>query len=148
MSTETDSPDTREFAIDDVITGVTGRLVSRRHVDALYDLYGFMTGERGLMTHQLPRAARECDEALREQFPDLVDFPIPDWDFEGKSREEALAVVTAWAEGVAAEHGPTRVVRRLAVADHTRIDPLTEFAMLRPDAAVIPVVLPDEESDL
>lgn len=137
---------TKEFPIDDVITGVTGRLVSRRHVAALYDLYGFMTGESGLMTHQLPRAADECEASLAAQFPEFVDFPIPDWNFKGVSWDEAMAVVTAWAESVAAEHGSTRLVRALDPMDHTRIGPLAELSMLRPDAAVIAVgIKPDQE---
>jgi hypothetical protein len=44
-----------------------------------------------------------------------------------------------------AEHGETREVAPLDPVDHTRIDPLTELAMMRPDAEVITVRLDAED---
>lgn len=58
------------FHISDVLTVTTGRLVSARHMDGVYDILNFLTGDE-LYTHQLPRAMRECEAFLRIQFPDL-----------------------------------------------------------------------------
>ena len=61
----------RQFELGDILSVTTGRLVSRRHVTALYDLMGFMTGEN-LMTHQLPRAMDACAPELIRQHPWLA----------------------------------------------------------------------------
>lgn len=61
---------TKQFHISDVLSITTGRLVSTRHMDGVYDILNFMTGDN-LFTHQLPRASDECKPYLLEQFPQL-----------------------------------------------------------------------------
>lgn len=61
---------TKSFHISDVLTVITGRLISTRHMDGVYDILSFMTGDN-LFTHQLPRAREECIPYLLEQFPQL-----------------------------------------------------------------------------
>jgi hypothetical protein len=60
----------KKFHISDVLSITTGRLVSTRHMDGVYDILNFMTGD-SLFTHQLPRANEECKPYLLEQFPQL-----------------------------------------------------------------------------
>lgn len=100
---------TSSFHIGDILSITTGRLVSPRHIDGVYDILNWMTGDN-LFTHQLPRAAGECAEWLAEQVR---------------------------------QHGETREVAPLAAEEHTYVDPFCELRMMKPDAEVIAVLLPD-----
>ena len=82
--------ETRTFHIGDILTITTGRLVSPRHVDGIYDILNFMTGDN-LFTHQLPRGMDECAPSLREQFPDLAAIVVPD-DLGSKEYNDALCI--------------------------------------------------------
>lgn len=128
--------ETREFHIGDVITVTTGLLVAPRHIDAIYDLCNFMTGE-SLMTHQLPRASRECEPTLREQHPDLcseIAPPISSW-------EEA----EAWLSTLYPKYGEMVTVRPLDSEDHTRIDPISEIKLRYPELPMIVVLVEEVE---
>ena len=61
----------REFHISDVLTITTGRLLSNRHVEGIYDILGHMTGEQ-LYTHQLGRASEACRPHLEKRYPMLA----------------------------------------------------------------------------
>lgn len=128
---------TKEFHIGDILSITTEILVSPRHIDGVHDILQWMTGEP-LWTHQLPRATGECAPALRQQFPDLAAVAVPD----GLNSEDE---VLAWLHEMEQQHGATRAVRCLAPQDHTSIDPITEFKMKQPDAAIIPVLRSDDE---
>ncbi len=58
----------RTFEIETVLTITTGRLVCP--IGDVYDILNFLTRDN-LMTHQLPRAGRECAPWLLRWFPDL-----------------------------------------------------------------------------
>lgn len=58
------------FPLGDVLSIVTGRLLSERHMGGVYEILNHMTGE-DLYTHQLVRAAEVCKPALLKQFPEL-----------------------------------------------------------------------------
>lgn len=135
------TPETREFHVGDILSAITGTLLSPRLIEGMYDLLGYMTGEP-LWTHQLPRASRECEPSLREQFPDLAAIEPPDWSDVPDG--ELARTVRAWLDGIVEQHGETRLVHPLAPTDHTSIDPLTELRMMRPDMPVITVVVVDE----
>src|SRR3989338_2928760 len=62
---------TKQFHLGDVLSIATNRLVSPRHIDGVYDILNFMTGDN-LFTHQLPRASDECKPYLVKQFPQLA----------------------------------------------------------------------------
>lgn len=59
---------TRKFHISDVLSITDVHLVSTRHMEGVYDILNFMTGQ-DLMTHQLPRAVGVCEPFLSEKFP-------------------------------------------------------------------------------
>jgi hypothetical protein len=131
---------TRPFNIGAILS-ITGEAMMC-DIGDIYDLLGWMTGE-SLMTHQLPRASRECEGFLRETFPDLANVDVPTWtempgwdrlDNDGKMR-----VITAWLDAVPGD--ASREVPRLPAEDHTHIDPLTELTMMRPDLPIIAVDL-------
>lgn len=119
---------TRAFHIGDVISVATGTLVSLRHMDGVYDLCNFMSGE-SLMTHQLVRVSRECEPSLRRQHPALLSETIPTIT----SRDEA----EAWLRTLYPTYGETVLVDALEPQDHTRIDPIAEIKMIRPGLTII-----------
>ena len=65
-----------KFHISDILTITTGRLVSTRHIDGVYSILNFMTGDN-LYSHQLPRAMQECKPWLLRQIPELVPCGVP-----------------------------------------------------------------------
>jgi hypothetical protein len=125
--------ETRTFHLGDVLTITTGRLVSPRHMDGVYDVLNFMTGDN-LFTHQLPRAMDECQGPLLAQHPDLAAIEVPHLDGE--------AEVVTWLAAQVERYGETRAVAPLAAEDHTYIDPLTEIRQVAPHAEVIVVKMP------
>lgn len=129
----------RTFALADILTITTGRLVSPRGVDAIYDVLNFMTGDN-LFTHQLPRAMGECAPAILAQHPDLASVKVPDGGWETD------AAVWSWALEQVGIYGQERELVPLAAEDHTSIDPLTELAMMAPNTPVITVALPDGDT--
>jgi hypothetical protein len=131
---------TKAFHLGDILSVTTERLVSPRRVEGVYDILGWMTGE-SLFTHQLPRACDECKGPLLAQHPDLAAIEVPE-DFGGKEG------VDRWLAEQVAVYGEYREVAPLAAEDHTRIDPLDELRMIRPDAEIITVVLPDDEPEV
>ena len=93
---------TKQFHLGDVLSITTGRLVSPRHIDGVYDILNFMTGDN-LFTHQLPRASDECKPYLVEQFPQLatteMDSAIADLSDALKSKSgkaQVEKVVADW----------------------------------------------------
>ena len=130
----------RTFHLGDVLTITTGRLVSPRHMDGVYDILNWMTGDN-LFTHQLPRAADECQGPLLAQHPDLAAVVAPD---SFGSRDEAEANVAAWLAVQVIVYGETREVAPLAAEDHTRMDPFTELRKMAPHAEIITVEVPGD----
>lgn len=127
---------TRTFHLGDILTITTGRLVTPRHMDGVYDILNFMTGDN-LFTHQLPRACDECQGPMLAQHPDLAGIEVPDLDGE--------AEVVAWLAVQVDRFGETREVAPLAADEHTHIDPLTEIRKMAPHAEIITVTVPGQE---
>jgi hypothetical protein len=131
---------TRTFHLGDILTITTGRLVSPRHVDGIYDILNWMTSDN-LFTHQLPRAMDECQGPLLSQHPDLAAISVPDDFGDGEHAEQAVG---NWLSEQVAVYGETREVAPLADDGHARIHPLAELrTMIRPDTEIIGVVIPD-----
>lgn len=123
--------ETKQFHIGDVLSVAPGKLVSPRHVEGVYDILNWMTGDN-LMTHQLPRASREAEPLLRATFPDLTSVDVPDTI---NSRETA----DAFLESLYPRFGEYVEVPKLPADDHTTVDPISELKMMRPDAPIIVV---------
>jgi hypothetical protein len=134
--------DTRTFHLGDILSVTTGWLVSPRHMDGIYDILNYMTGDN-LFINQLSRAVDECAPMLLAQHPDLAGVPVPD-SFGVGDEDSAKVAVDRWLAEQVAIYGETLAVAPLAAEDHTYIDPTTELrAMMRPDAKII-VVAGDE----
>ena len=121
--------ETKDFHIGTILSITTGRLLSLDHIGGVYDILGWMTGE-DLMTHQLPRASRECEAFLISQHPDLV-IDVPTITSE--------ADLIAFLGSLYPTLGEFRPVEPLPTEDHTHIDPIAEIRMMRPDAQIIVV---------
>ncbi len=112
------NPDSRDFDISDVLSITTGCLVSTRHIDGVYDILNFMTGE-SLFTHALPRASRICGPVLLQQHPQLAAVDASGVD------------TTNWQAWLAAQRqafGDTFTVQPLSSGEYESKNPLTELA--------------------
>lgn len=114
---------TKQYHLSDIISITTGRLVSTRHMDGVYDILNFMTGD-SLFTHQLPRAARECAPILLEQHPQLKD--INESECTTKNWQE-------WLDGLLKKYGEWLPVSPLKEGQHIRINPIAEAESMMGD---------------
>jgi hypothetical protein len=119
---------TKDFHLGDILTITTGRLVSPRHIEGVYDILGWMTGE-SLFTHQLPRVAKEACPVLLAAHPQLASVD--------KDAEINAGNLDAWLAARVAEFGEMLPVPKLNADQHERIDPLSELAeKVHPDRII------------
>lgn len=129
---------TRQFHLSDILSVTTGRLVSTRHMDGIYDILNYMTGEQ-LFTHQLPRAVTVCKPVLLDQHPQLKSAS----DFEQEQWE-------SWLAEQIKRFGETLEVKPLQPGQYETKHPLTELTdMVGPEKAkdAIVIVVPSEKDD-
>ena len=123
---------TKQFHLGDVLSIATNRLVSPRHIDGVYDILNFMTGDN-LFTHQLPRASDECKPYLVEQFPHLataeMDSAIAELDdvLKVKSgKAEAKKIVADWLAKQVSKYGEMFAVKPIPTDAHEVKNPIAE----------------------
>ena len=130
---------TKTFCLGDVLSITTGRLVSPRHIQGVYDILNFMTGDN-LFTHQLPRAMEECAPFLLKQFPELeqagsvksiarLDELLSDAKHRKEPPENAITMWLKWM----AEPGTCNLKEKYKVAQippeaHQIKSPIAELA--------------------
>jgi hypothetical protein len=128
--------DSRSFHISDVLTITSGRLLSTRHMDGLYDILGFAT-DSSPFTHQLPRLCDEVEPYLRAEHPELAKVEVPE-TFAGETRDEVKASVDAWLETLYPTFGTEVIVHRIPAEAHQSINPLRELIdKMGPDKVVV-----------
>src|SRR4051812_24177917 len=124
----------KQFHISDVLSVTTGRLVSSRHMDGIYEILNFLTGDN-LFTHQLPRAMRECEPWLKTQFPKLFpDNPLMEGLLNGldsnleQIQDDRGPAIARWVEAVRQAVGMPEMlpVYEMGAEMHTHIDPIEE----------------------
>jgi hypothetical protein len=121
--------DTRPFPLSDILSVTTGRLLSRRHMDGLYELLNYMTGD-DLMTHQLPRAVDTCGPALLDQHPQLRGVE-PSYDI-------AVPDLTAWLTNAELKHGETLPITPVPAGMWDQQDPIEELCdMVGPEKVIV-----------
>lgn len=98
----------REFHIGDILSITTGRLVSPRHVEGIYDILAYMAGE-DVWTHQIPRISEEAKPVLLRQHPQLESVDASGVDKENFENWLSEQVVT---------FGETLPVRPMADGEH------------------------------
>ncbi|MFD7996867.1 DUF7736 domain-containing protein [Streptomyces mexicanus] len=127
----------RAYPLADILSVTTGRLLSHRRMDGLYDLLGYMTGQ-SLFTHQLPRAADACGPALLAQHPQLADVAPPQ-DLDAPD-------LMAWLANAEQEHGRELPVEPLPADAWEQRDPIGELSdMVRPEKVIVISTVDDEQ---
>lgn len=139
----------KQFHISDVLSVTTPYLLSNRHMEGVYDILGFLSGESGgLFTHQLPRVGREAEPWLRTQFPQLMaDSPemVPMLEKFARDVEAPEAdrgkVCVDFVEEVRVKFGLPEMIPVYEMGEgmHTHINPLEEFRAMVGDDKVIVV---------
>jgi hypothetical protein len=128
--------DTRHFDLSDILTITTGRLVSTRHIDGVYDILNHMTGE-SLFTHQLPRACDSCAPALLAQHPQLHALEVPAFD----NTDTVEADIAVWLAEQRQQFGTTLSVAVLRSGDYTAMHPLRELGRMAGPEKTITVIV-------
>jgi hypothetical protein len=126
---------TRTFALADILTMTTGRLLATRGIDAVYDIANWMTGD-DLFTHQLPRAADACGPALLAQHPQLTNVAPPE--------DSDVPDLMAWLTNAEAEHGQELPVTPLPAGAWQHQNPIEELCDMAGPEKVYVVPVPEE----
>ena len=111
----------KKFHLGDILSITTGRLLSPRHVEGIYDILNYMTGDN-LFTHQLPRASDECKPYLFMEMPWLRGIDASSVT-EHNYKE--------WLNEQVKKYGEYHDVQPIAGEDHEVIDPLDELRQMR-----------------
>ena len=106
---------TRAFPLADVLSITTEKLLSRRHMDGIYGILNFMTGQ-DVFTHQLGDAVDKVKPALVQQHPHLDGLQPPD----GLDKADLMA----WLVEAERVHGEEIEVQPLS--DWTFRDPIED----------------------
>lgn len=120
--------DTGAYHLGDLLSITDGSLVSPRHMDGVYDLIDFVTGEKHL-THQLPRAAHVVRPWLLAQHPWLAGIKVPAL----RGKEEVLS----WLAGAVERHGELHQVRAMPFGMYVGREPIAEAREMAPNATII-----------
>ncbi len=107
---------TKKFHLGDVLSIITGRIVSPRHMDGVCNILNFMTGDN-LFTYQLPRAGDECKPHLLAQFPQPSEV-----DASGVNEKNHKQ----WLAEQVAKYGEEFEVKPIPKGAHQFKNPITE----------------------
>jgi hypothetical protein len=120
----------RNFDLGDILSITTCRLVSLRHIEGVYDILNYMTGD-DLFAHQLPRASRECASWLVRQHPALAT--VTEADLAELDRlcdadmGDKVAPVAKWLTAMKTRYGESLPISPIPRDDHERKDPIAEL---------------------
>lgn len=128
----------KQFHIGDILSITTGRLVSPRHIEGVYDILNHLTAD-SLFTHQLPRASRECAPYLCERFPDLAAVEVPE-EFDGEGH------VKRWLAALVKVHGESRDVEAMRDGVHEYRDPIAEAEEMAPGRVHVIALTPTPDA--
>lgn len=110
----------KKFHISDILCVISGKMVSIRNMEGLYDILNYMTDDN-LHMHQLPRVMDECRPYLVERFPQLESI-----DVSGANDSNLLTII----ERIEAEHGSYFEVNRIPEEAHKKINPIAEMFLM------------------
>jgi len=115
----------RRFHIGDILSITTGKLVSPRRIDGVYDILGYMTDDAPYTT-QLGRFAEECLPYLEQQLGEAIKpySEVPGTIVDRLSLYKWLHSVTDAMSG-----DPFLKVGKIGEQDHATIDPMTELEL-------------------
>lgn len=108
---------------------VTGVLVSEDGIGCVYEVLNWMTGE-SVYTHQIPRISREARPVMLALYPNMQSAIEEAERVNGENWREWLAI---WTE----RYGEEIAVPVMNIAEHERIDPMSELAeIVHPDRII------------
>jgi hypothetical protein len=115
----------RRFHIGDVLSVTTGRLISPRGMDGIYDILGYMT-EDAPFTTQLGRFSDECSPYLMATIGEIIEpfSDVPEDIKDNLSMYKWLHDVTDRMNG-----DPFVTVFKIDGENHAVIDPITELVL-------------------
>lgn len=148
---------TKSFSLRTILTVTTGRLLTEgkgerdNGIGDLYEILGWMSGEYGLITHQLPRVGEKCKPWLLKQFPELTVYGLA----------YSMASLDKWLKSCREGHASEGIkmwltemkmmfpeikdryeVAKIQPESHERIDPISELrSMMREGAEIVPVLV-------
>lgn len=150
-------PETKEFSLRDVLTVITGRLLTvpteeSNGIESLYSILEWMTGEPPF-THQLPRFAQECKPYLLEWFPELslalaADGSLQKWidSDQTANKQEGIRMWLTELKMMNSAIKDAYGVSRIPQDDHDSIDPRDELeSMIDPEDVVVVVTSDQSE---
>jgi hypothetical protein len=125
--------ETKAFPTLDVLSAITGVIVTLRKIEPVYEVLNWMTGE-SLFTHQLPRVGEEARAVMLEFQPVLAEA----------IKEAELVTPDNWQERARTwlkRYGAKLMVPRMTADQHKSVDPLTELQEMAGDKPVIAVTI-------
>lgn len=122
---------TKKFPTGAVLSVVTGYLVSENRITGVYEVLSWMTGE-SVYTHQIPRICREAVPVILAYHPHLK----PTLEEAKQVNEEN---VWDWLAKWKDRYGDEIAVPVMTIAEHERIDPMSELAEMVPPDRIITI---------
>lgn len=123
--------ETKAFPTLDVLSAITGVIVTLRKIEPVYEVLNFMTGE-SLFTHQLPRVGEEARAVMLEFQPMLAE-----------AIKEAGQVTPdnwqQWGRTWLKRYGAQLMVPRMTATQHKTVHALDEAQAMLGDKSVIVV---------
>ncbi len=107
----------KRYHLGDILSVTHGRLVSPRHIDGVYDILNYLTGDN-LFTHQLPRASEVCKPHLLKQHPQLKEVSSDDVTTDNWE---------AWLDKQIVKHGETLEIAPLPDGQYQHMNPISEL---------------------
>lgn len=119
---------TREFPTADVLSTITGKLIG--DIGGVYEVLNWMTGE-SVYTHQIPRISREAVPVVLAAHPQLAQAIEEAEQVDGSTWKH-------WRDTWVDRYGPTIAVPKMTIAEHERIDPISELSeKVHPDRIIV-----------
>ncbi len=121
---------TKAFPTGDVLSAVTGYLITPNGIGGIYGVLNWMIGE-SVYTHQIPRIGREAGPVLLAAHPELAEVYAEAKQVNKENWQQWLAIWTA-------RYGETITVPQFTADEHARIEPLSELAeKVSPDRIIM-----------
>jgi hypothetical protein len=102
--------DLKAFHLGDLISITDGHLVAPRHMDAIYDILGYLAEDDGLTTIALPMVGRIMEPVVREQHPFLNDIVWDESISDIEDIDERKAAIDVWLKNLTDQYGEFHTV--------------------------------------
>lgn len=117
----------KEFPVSSVLMVATGRLLYDDGMDEIYEILNFMTNDN-LLTHQLPRAFKECKPHVLKRYPAMkaASAELSEKLDGVNDTETKRQILTEWLAVQTAQFGKMLKVEQIPTEEHAVKDPLSE----------------------